>query len=153
MAGSRDRIVPRSAALRGIVVLLVVLALAGCRRHGSDHPPVVPAAGPASTVDPRLDPDARGTERDVPVPADSPELSSACQTYQLCCMALATAMGKTPDMPSESVEAMKQACTAISALGQEQSASESCAMALDAMKQTVDAMKAFPGFIAPAECL
>jgi hypothetical protein len=141
--------------MRAWIHLIVVLALAGCKKN--DVPPDNPASvvpigeTEVEEVDPREDPDARGSER-LPDEPD-PETLTACEAYARCCFAYFEALADTEGVPGESIEAAKEGCKSVENLATHESGQESCAMALDAMRQGIEAMESMPGFIPPVECL
>ena len=77
---------------------------------------------------------------------------SAWGPYWLCCVDSAVVVGRVPGYPQASVDAQRQACESIRQLVGIPGAEESCRTALDAMRQGVAGMAAFPDFVTPESC-
>ena len=138
-----------------LALVIAVLLLVGCKK--SDVPPASPASvdpveeTEVQEVDPREDPDARGDGR-MPEEPD-PSAMTACEAYARCCVGYFEALADTEGVPLANLEEAKEACKTVENLATMEEGQESCAMALDAMRQGIEAMEAMPGFIPPEECL
>lgn len=83
---------------------------------------------------------------------DEVEPASPCVAYRLCCVDFAEEMATMPDYPQDSLDALRQSCESIRSLEGIPGAEESCRTALDAMRQGVAGMAAFPDFVTPDSC-
>lgn len=143
--------------MRILVPLLVACALVGCSKKGPapSHPESGKVPQPVhEDVDPRVEPGARGSERPIDEAAGSGDVPpvSACEAYAACCYAYVAALAQLGDVPEASLEAAEEGCKAIEQLEALGDAQESCIMALEALKQGLEAIKNMPGFVPPAAC-
>jgi len=76
----------------------------------------------------------------------------ACGEYSTCCSDYIDALGKLPGYPAESVDMAKQGCEAVEQLAGMPGGDEACKTSLDALKQGMEGMTAFPGWETPASC-
>jgi hypothetical protein len=79
-------------------------------------------------------------------------VSGPCAEYATCCSDYIDALGKLPGYPAEAVDAAKQGCDAVEQLAGAPGGDEACKTSLDALKQGMDGMMAFPGWETPASC-
>lgn len=86
------------------------------------------------------------------VEADAGGGGGPCQEYSRCCTDYIDALGKLPGYPAESVDMAKQGCEAVEQLEGTPGGDEACKTSLDALKQGMDGMSAFPGWETPASC-
>jgi hypothetical protein len=143
--------------MRLFTASLLLLAAAGCGRHKRDveEPRAAPVAGAGEDEaepvpqDPREDPEARGTERELDPPDSTMQ---QCAAYEACCLAYISAMAPVASMTPDAVETALEGCKAIGTLVGTPEAEETCKQAREAMKQAVDAMNTVPGFVPPAAC-
>jgi len=75
-----------------------------------------------------------------------------CEEYSKCCSDYIDALGKLPGYPAESVDMAKQGCESVEQLKGTPGGDEACKTSLDALKQGMDGMTAFPGWETPASC-
>lgn len=150
--------------MRCTILLIAVLVACGCKKHqhGVERPAPVAAgaqsgepvaAGEPEPVNPREDLDARDKDREASPEAEPVGAGLACDAYAKCCHAYIEALALATSIPPESVEATKEGCQAIEEIGALEEAAGACNLAMDAMRQAIDASAgSLPGFVPPPEC-
>jgi len=75
-----------------------------------------------------------------------------CEAYARCCSDYVDALGNLPGYPAESVDMAKEGCDSMELLKGTPGGKEACKTSMDALKQGMDAMGAYPGWETPASC-
>jgi hypothetical protein len=76
----------------------------------------------------------------------------ACEAYARCCFEYVDTLGAVEGVPEASVKATRDGCKQIEDLRGQPGAQDACKQALDALKGSMEAMKAMPGFEIPPAC-
>ncbi len=78
--------------------------------------------------------------------------SGPCGAYSKCCADYADALKGMAGYTEDSIQAIKDGCAMTEQMAGTPGGDDACQMALDGLKQGMDAMGAMPGWETPASC-